>query len=102
MFGAKRRTETQGATKPVPRDLEALEQLLVTLDGVVDEADAYRVFIDSMVASMGFSYGSVWRVDPTGQLELRHETGPIAGQMAGALSSTRTPATAIRAGEAAR
>jgi putative methionine-R-sulfoxide reductase with GAF domain len=103
MFGAKRRAEMHGSTaKPVPRDLEALEQLLVTLDGVVDEADAYRVFIDSMVASMGFSYGSVWRVDPTGQLELRHETGAIAGQMAGALGSTRTPATAIRAGEAAR
>lgn len=103
MFGAKRRAGTHGgATKPVPRDLESLEQLLVRLDGVVDEADAYRVFVDSMVGSLGFSYGSAWRVDPAGHLELRHETGDLAGRMAGASTSTRVELTAVRAGEAVR
>jgi putative methionine-R-sulfoxide reductase with GAF domain len=103
MFGARRRAATRvGPAKPVPRDLESLEQLLVTLDGVADEADAYRVFLDSMVASLGFGYGSVWRVDPTGHLELRHETGALAGQLTGTLNSTRIPATAIRAGEVVR
>ncbi|NJC64212.1 GAF domain-containing protein [Planosporangium flavigriseum] len=84
--------------KPVPRDLEALEQLLLNLDAAVDEAGAYRIFIDSFVGAMGFSYGSVWRVDPTGHLELRHETGALAEHMPTASSAP----SAVRVTEAIR
>jgi putative methionine-R-sulfoxide reductase with GAF domain len=97
MFGAKRRAGERGAAaKPVPRDLEALEGLLLALDGAVDDDDAYRVFIDRFAESMGFGYGGVWRVDPAGHLDLRHETGPMTGALA------PTPTSAVPAGEAVR
>jgi putative methionine-R-sulfoxide reductase with GAF domain len=67
---------------PAPRDVESLEALVIALAVAHDEADTWRITVDSVVRSYGDDYGAVWL--PTGaggELELAYSTGPAAGKL---------------------
>ncbi|RBY85982.1 methyl-accepting chemotaxis protein [Blastococcus sp. TF02A-26] len=69
-------------TAPMPRDVEALEAVIATLDaGVTDERDAYVKVSDALVGSLGLTYGGVW-TPVQGGVQLVAEQGEMAPAMA--------------------
>ena len=78
MFGTSRRVD-RSLVPPGPssRDVEALEQVVLALDGVTDEADAYRLSVESWMASTQAAYGAVWTPDDGGELRLRFHNGGL-------------------------
>ncbi|GIF12145.1 GAF domain-containing protein [Actinoplanes teichomyceticus] len=78
LFGS--RQTTPEAIRPIPRDVEALEELVLALESAIDEATAWRITVASTVESYGFGYGAVWVPDGR-QLRLVHETGRLSPQI---------------------
>jgi putative methionine-R-sulfoxide reductase with GAF domain len=70
------------ANRPIPRDVESLEKLVVALEKATDEGSTWRITVDSLVASYNYDYGAVWLPDSTG-LHVYHETGALAGPLHG-------------------
>ncbi|MEU4691452.1 methyl-accepting chemotaxis protein [Actinoplanes sp. NPDC023714] len=103
-FGS--REAAPAATRPVPRDVEALEELVLALENAVDENSAWRITVTSTVESHGFAYGAIWIPDGGNHLRLLHETGRITPQLqaaAGGVVPGRTlPADAGLVGKACR
>ncbi|MEU8240300.1 methyl-accepting chemotaxis protein [Actinoplanes missouriensis] len=95
LFGS--RQAAPEAVRPVPRDVEALEELMLALDSAIDESTAWRITVASTVESYGFGYGAIW-VPEGGQLRLFHETGRIAPQLQAA-SGGLTPGRTMAADE---
>jgi methyl-accepting chemotaxis protein len=82
MFGLSRSARSQAQLDTaVPRDIEALEQLIADLDDVADEEDACRKAVASWTTATGGEYGGAWLPDRSGRLHLRWETGSIAAAM---------------------
>ncbi|MEU4421479.1 GAF domain-containing protein [Actinoplanes sp. NPDC024001] len=79
LFGS--RPASPEVTRPTPRDVEALEQLVLALESAIDESTAWRITVASTVESYGFGYGAVWLPQPDGRLHLMHETGRITAQL---------------------
>ncbi|GIG28391.1 methyl-accepting chemotaxis protein [Cellulomonas marina] len=76
-----RRRSDQVAPTVVPRDVEALEQVLIALDGgVEDEQDARVKMTDTLVRALGVDYGAQW-APVAGGLELAYEAGPVASRL---------------------
>ncbi|MEV6300652.1 methyl-accepting chemotaxis protein [Actinoplanes sp. NPDC051861] len=90
LFGS--RPASPEAARPVPRDVEALEELVLALDSAVDEASAWRITVSSTVESYGFGYGAIW-IPEGNQLRLSHETGPITSQLRGVNAPVLSPDT---------
>nr|WP_033340538.1 methyl-accepting chemotaxis protein [Catenuloplanes japonicus] len=88
------------APRPVPRDVESLEALVLALDGVTDEASAWRATVESMVRSYGFGYGAVWLPDGRGNVEVRFETGEVVPQMQSVVAGRPVPSDAGLVGRA--
>ena len=85
LFGS--RAVSPEAVRPVPRDVEALEQLVLDLDTATDEDSAWRITVESTATFYGFGYGAVWIPEPSGRLRLRHETGALAPAMRSAFGA---------------
>jgi putative methionine-R-sulfoxide reductase with GAF domain len=75
------RTAATAPMRAIPRDVESLEKLIMDLRGAHDEASAWRITVDSTVASHGLSYGAVWLPDGRGNVTVGYETGAITGEM---------------------
>jgi putative methionine-R-sulfoxide reductase with GAF domain len=68
--------------EPVPRDVEALEELVAALAGASDEESTWRITVQSLVRSYEYEFGAVWRpTGPGGALEVSHATGAIADRL---------------------
>ncbi|SDP46908.1 methyl-accepting chemotaxis sensory transducer with GAF sensor [Klenkia soli] len=68
----------------VPRDVEALEQVIEVLDGgVVDARDAFRRATETLVHELRLSYGAIW-VPAGDRFVLAGEYGPLVPSMADA------------------
>ncbi|GAA3276860.1 GAF domain-containing protein [Dactylosporangium vinaceum] len=77
------------APAPVPRDVEALEQVLRVLDtGVGSLAQAQTAIIKTLSEALQVPYGALWERDGN-DYGLVHETGPLVTQMAGAVGGAR-------------
>jgi len=69
----------------MPRDVEAVEQVIAVLDrGVTDSVDAHRKITATLVDELGLSYGAVWLPGPDGVF---HKAGEF-GEMASAIAAT--------------
>ena len=88
--------------RPVPRDVESLEKLILDLDDVSDEASAWRITVDSTVASHHMAYGAVWLPDGTGQVDVGYETGAIVQPMQASVAGRPVAADAGLVGRAFR
>jgi putative methionine-R-sulfoxide reductase with GAF domain len=95
-----RSTTAPAYTGPPPRDVEALEKLILDLDAAVDEASAWRIVVDSMVTSHGFGYGAVWLPDGRGSVTVLHETGTVTRPMQDVIRGRAVPADAGLVGRA--
>ncbi|WP_432543681.1 methyl-accepting chemotaxis protein [Kineococcus sp. SYSU DK002] len=79
------------APSRAPRDVEALEQVLIAFDGgVVDAQDARVKLTDAMVATLDLAYGARWVPDGTGKLTLAYETGSLAAALGASPGGVRT------------
>ncbi|GAA2891544.1 hypothetical protein Acy02nite_14520 [Actinoplanes cyaneus] len=88
--------------RPIPRDVEALEELVLALDTAVDETNAWRITVASTVESYGFGYGAVW-VPQGRELVLVHETGRLVPQIKAVMSGgTSLPSDSGLIGKAYR
>ncbi len=67
--------------RPVPRDVESLEQLIADLDKTTDETSAWRIAVDSLVRSYRFGYGAIWLPDDGGRVQIGYETGEIITEL---------------------
>ncbi|MFC4064477.1 GAF domain-containing protein [Actinoplanes subglobosus] len=81
LFGS--RAVTPEAARPIPRDVEALEQLVLALDTATDEDSAWRITVENMVRFHKMGYGAVWVPDGLNRLRRLHECGPLQPQLAG-------------------
>ena len=90
------------ASRPVPRDVESLEKLIMDLDRATDEASAWRITVDSTVASHNFSYGAAWLPDGKGNIAVAYEVGTITHQMQPAVAGPPISANAGLVGRAFR
>jgi putative methionine-R-sulfoxide reductase with GAF domain len=96
-----RRTD-DAAAHPVPRDVESLEKLITDLGRATDEASAWRITVDSTVASHRFAYGAVWLPDGKGNVSVRHETGSTVRELQAVVAGRPVPADAGLVGRAFR
>src|SRR5947207_972425 len=101
MFGSRqaRAVNTQGEQ---PRDVEALEELLIAMDGVTTELEAYQVSVASTVKAFDYAYGAAWKPRNDKELELLCDTGRIADAMAASAPGRVAPLAAGAVGEAYR
>jgi putative methionine-R-sulfoxide reductase with GAF domain len=90
------------AVRPVPRDVENLEKLIMDLEKANDEASAWRITVDSTVASHDLAYGAVWLPDGTGRVNVGYETGTISKEMRAVAGGRPVPADAGLVGRAFR
>jgi GAF domain-containing protein len=85
LFGS--RAVSPDETRPIPRDVEALEQLVLALDVATDESSAWRITVENTVRFYSFGYGAVWVPDGAGRLRMLHESGQLTPQMRNAPES---------------
>ncbi len=80
-----RRRPQVPAAPPVaemPRDVEAVEQVIAALDGVSDRTTAFRTVAATLVKALGLGYGAVWLSDGDGVFHLVGQSGPLADALA--------------------
>jgi len=95
------RADPTSVAPDVPKDVEALEQVLLALDGgVSNREEARHKSITALVAALDLAYAAVWTRSSTGQLELSTETGELVAVMASAGVGRTLPADAGLLGEA--
>jgi hypothetical protein len=99
-FRSRRSEET--ALRPIPRDVESLEKLIMDLGRAVDLASTWRITVDSMVASHNLSYGAAWLPDGQGNVRIEYETGTITREMRAVVAGAPVPADAGLVGPAWR
>ncbi|MFC3688661.1 GAF domain-containing protein [Aquipuribacter hungaricus] len=76
------RTRTAVPALPAPRDVEALEQVLVAFDTGVQDAQHARVLMtDALVRTLGLDYGCRWVQGADGRFSVAYETGSLAGRL---------------------
>nr|WP_041841285.1 methyl-accepting chemotaxis protein [Actinoplanes friuliensis] len=92
----------EAALRPIPRDVESLEKLIMDLDRATDEPSTWRITVDSTVESHNFSYGAVWLPDGKGNVNVAYETGPIARELQAVVAGKPVPANAGLVGKAWR
>jgi hypothetical protein len=94
----RRRTSNQDkAATPaaMPRDVEAVEQVIAVLDrGVTDPTDAHRKITAELVDQLGLAYGAVWLPESDGAYHRVGEYGRLAAAMAASTSARVESVTA--------
>jgi putative methionine-R-sulfoxide reductase with GAF domain len=96
------RVADAAATRPVPRDVESLEKLIMDLGAVTDEESAWRITVDSTIASHDLAYGAVWLPDGEGNVRVGYEKGSVVREMQAAVAGRTVPADAGLVGRAFR
>ena len=97
-----RASRAMPATRAIPRDVESLEQLIIDLGRADDESSAWRITVDSTVASHHFSYGAVWLPDGRGNVRVGYQKGAIVPEMQAVVAGRTVPADAGTIGRALR
>ena len=93
-FRTARPAAVSAPTGPPPRDSEALEHVLAALDaGVTGEADAHRQVVRALGEALELPYAAVWLAEPSGDLRLDGEFGPLASGLAAAWRGGATLST---------
>src|SRR3954464_9865425 len=67
---------------PVPRDVEALEELVKNLESATDEASTWRIWASTYLEFYDLALATIWCVE-NGTPRLEYEVGPLAPAMAG-------------------
>ncbi|TWH72270.1 methyl-accepting chemotaxis sensory transducer with GAF sensor [Modestobacter roseus] len=81
----------------MPRDVEAVEQVIAVLDrGVIDPTDAHNKITATLVDELGLCYGGTWLPGRSGTFQLAGEFGQLAGAIA---ASPAGRVTEISAGD---
>jgi len=71
-----------------PRDVEALEEVIVALDaGVRDDVDAHARVVTTLVPALSLRYGALWLPAAEGRWRRAAEAGDLAGVLAGPLET---------------
>lgn len=102
MVSFRSRATEAPSLRPVPRDVESLEKLILDLESVTDEAAAWRVTVDSTVTSHNFSYGALWRPTGTGQVEIAYQVGAITPDLEAVIAGKPVPMDVGLVGRAVR
>ncbi|RBY82515.1 chemotaxis protein [Geodermatophilus sp. TF02-6] len=82
-----RKRDSQRPAEPTaqPRDVEALERVVQSLDGgVSSEVETYERSVRALVDFLGMAYGAAWLPGAEGHFELRVTEGELAPAMAAA------------------
>jgi GAF domain-containing protein len=66
----------------LPRDIEALEELVRNLESATDEASTWRIYASTYLEFYGMVYAAAWLV-VAGAPRLEYEVGPLTAQLAG-------------------
>jgi putative methionine-R-sulfoxide reductase with GAF domain len=93
LFG--NRAVEQPVVQEVPRDLEALEQLVANLEKATDEASTWRIHAATYAEFYGMDYAAAWLAD-NGVLRLEHGEGRISGALAGVTAPSSLVQQALR------
>ncbi|CCH89182.1 Methyl-accepting chemotaxis sensory transducer [Modestobacter italicus] len=83
----RRRDRASSVLPPVemPRDVEAVEAVIVALDrGVAGDVEAHRVMTGTLVLELGLEYGAVWLPAGDGSFQLAGEWGALVPVMGAA------------------
>ncbi|BCJ55555.1 hypothetical protein Asp14428_70300 [Actinoplanes sp. NBRC 14428] len=102
MVSFRSRAAETNPLRPIPRDVESLEKLILDLENVTDEETAWQVTVDSTVDSHNFSYGAVWRPTGNGQVVVQYETGAIVDDLRAVIAGRPVPMDAGLVGRAVR
>jgi putative methionine-R-sulfoxide reductase with GAF domain len=97
-----RAADDGSANRPVPRDVESLEKLIVDLSNAKDEKSTWKITVESTVASHNFSYGAVWLPDGKGHVYVGFEMGTVVKEMQAVVAGREIPADAGLVGRAFR
>ena len=97
-----RTPDAASANRPVPRDVESLEKLIMDLGRAKDAASAWRITVDSTVSSNNFSYGAVWLPEGHSTVSVGYETGGIVREMQAVAGGRAIPSDAGLVGRAFR
>ncbi|WP_250003486.1 methyl-accepting chemotaxis protein [Actinoplanes sp. M2I2] len=81
LFG-KRALDEPTPPRELPRDIEALEELVSNLENATDEASSWRIYASTHLEFYDFDYVAVWLVDG-GTPRLEFECGKLAGTLGG-------------------
>ncbi len=81
LFG-NRAVERSAAPPRVPRDIEALEELVTNLESATDEASTWRIWASTYAEFYDMDYAAAWLVE-SGAPRLEYELGRIAPALAG-------------------
>jgi hypothetical protein len=80
LFGS-RAVERVAAPPRVPRDIEALEELVTNLEGATDEASTWRIYASTYLEFYDMAYAAAWLIEG-GVPKLAYEVGRIMGDLA--------------------
>jgi hypothetical protein len=81
LFGSRQQVEPPARLVP-PRDIEALEELAINLEGATGEASTWRIYASTYVEFYDMEYGAVWCVE-NGSVRLEYELGRIKDKLTG-------------------
>jgi len=97
LFG-KRAVDEAAPQRALPRDIEALEELVNNLESATDEASSWRIYASTHLEFYSLEYVAVWLVDK-GHSRLEFECGQLVGKLTGSGPSPLVQ-EAIRTGHA--
>ncbi|MFQ1002394.1 methyl-accepting chemotaxis protein [Modestobacter sp. SSW1-42] len=100
----RRTDKTTELTAPMlPRDIEAVEQAILALEGGISgSADAHQVITRTLVTELGLGYGAVWLLGGDGSFHFSGESGQFAPAIAARARTDRLTAADGCAGQAIR
>ncbi|WP_250037844.1 methyl-accepting chemotaxis protein [Paractinoplanes maris] len=81
LFG-KRVADEPAPPRTLPRDIEALEELVTNLESATDEASSWRVYASTHLEFYDLEYVAIWVIE-AGKPRLEFECGRLAGALAG-------------------
>ncbi|TQS40493.1 methyl-accepting chemotaxis protein [Cryptosporangium phraense] len=88
LFGRKVAPQT---TFVIPRDVEALERVVVALGGGVESlADASAKIVTELVKTLDLAYGAWWTREPSGAYSLTAEAGTLGPTLRAAIGNAET------------
>ncbi|WP_323132582.1 methyl-accepting chemotaxis protein [Kineococcus indalonis] len=82
MFGRKNQAGAAPSAQDAPRDVEALEAVLVAFEDARTEQDVYRAMVRTITDTFALDYGAVWRPGADGRFVVTEEFGRGTAAMA--------------------
>ena len=84
--------------RTIPRDIEALEELVTNLENATDEPSTWRIYASTYLEFYGMDYAAAWLVEG-GVPRLEYEVGPLTGALSGARAGSQLVQQALRSGQ---